>query len=60
MTVNPTQPQIDLIKGFFNSIYGQGLESDMKYHILHDFRTFTPLKDVHRRKKLTKDFFQPF
>ena len=23
---------------------GQGLEFDMKYHILHDFRTSTPFK----------------
>ena len=26
---------------------GQGLEFDMKYHILHDFKTFTPFKMIH-------------
>ena len=41
--------------------YGRGLEFDMRYHISHDFRTFTPLnekssahfKDLHTLNLLT-------
>ena len=45
------------------SLPGRGLEFDMKYHILHDFRTSTPLqenssdrfKDLHKLE-LLKNF----